>query len=101
MITLDALIAGECPTSRDEAVALMGLLAAAHAKLAAVMAVAMVETPTADRLLDVDEAAQMLKVDRQWIYRRTRKLPFVVRLDGAVRFSASGIERFIAAKRGR
>jgi predicted DNA-binding transcriptional regulator AlpA len=100
VITLDALVAGESPTSRDEAVALMGLLAAAQTRLAASFA-GLAITSTEDRLLDVDEAAQRLGVDRQWLYRRTKSLPFVVRLDGAVRYSAQGVERFIAAKRGR
>jgi excisionase family DNA binding protein len=99
VITLDALVAGESPTSRDEAVALMGQVAAAQARLTAFFA-GLAITSTEDRLLDVDEAAQRLSVDRQWIYRRTGKLPFVVRLGGAVRFSAQGIERYVAAKRG-
>ncbi|MHB8384296.1 MAG: helix-turn-helix transcriptional regulator [Candidatus Binataceae bacterium] len=56
------------------------------------------DAPGEDRLLDIDEAARCLSVDRQWIYRRTKKLPFVVRLDGAVRFSARGIDAYIAAR---
>lgn len=97
MISLDALVAGESPTSRDEAVALMGLVAAAQARLAAVIA-GMAVTSTEDRLLDVDEAAKVLGVDRQWLYRRTRTLPFAVRLAGKVRFSAAGIQSFIARR---
>lgn len=97
MISLDALVAGTTPSSRDEAVALMGLLAAAQTRLAAIMA-SMVVTSTEDRLLDVDEAAKVLGVDRQWLYRRTRTLPFAVRLAGKVRFSAAGIQLFIARR---
>jgi predicted DNA-binding transcriptional regulator AlpA len=95
VITLDQLAAGASPASRDEAVALMGLLAAAHARLAASLA-GLVVTSTEDRLLDVDEAAQRLGVTRQWLYRRTRTLPFAVRLAGKVRYSSAGIQHFIA-----
>ena len=96
MIGLDELIAGESPVTRDEAVALMGLLAGAQIRLAKI--IADLAVVTADRLLDADEAAQKLGVDRQWLYRRSGRLPFVVRLDGQLRFSLCGIESYIAAK---
>jgi predicted DNA-binding transcriptional regulator AlpA len=98
MITLDDLIAGESPANRDEAVSLMGLLAAAQIRLAKIIADLAVAS-TEDRLLDADEAAQKLGVDRQWLYRRSKCLPFVVRLDGQLRFSLCGIESYIAKGR--
>lgn len=100
MISLDDLIAGKSPASRDEAVALMAQLASAQTRLAVSIA-GLAAAPADDRLIDVDEAAEMLGVDRSWLYRRTRTLPFAVRLDGKVRWSAAGIQNFIAAKRGR
>ncbi len=100
MIGLDELIAGANPASRDEAVSLMGLLAAAQIRLAKIVA-DLAMSQTEDRLLDVDEAAQKLGVQPGWLYRRTRNLPFLVRLDGQIRFSAAGIDRYIAARRGR
>ena len=100
MITLDELANGAVPASRDEAVALLARLAAAQTRLAVSLAT-LAEPAAGDRLLDIDEAASRLGVDRQWLYRRTRTLPFVVRLDGQVRFSERGIERFIASRRGR
>ena len=54
-----------------------------------------------DTLLDVDEAAERLGVSADWLYRRTKKLPFVVRLGRHVRFSAEGIDRFIRNRIGR
>ena len=100
MIGLDDLVAGANPASRDEAVSLMGLLAAAQIRLAKIVA-DLAMSQTEDRLLDVDEAAQKLGVQPGWLYRRTRNLPFLVRLDGQIRFSAVGIDRYIAARRGR
>jgi predicted DNA-binding transcriptional regulator AlpA len=100
MIGLDDLVAGASPASRDEAVSLMGLVAAAQIRLAKIVADLAVASAE-DRLLDVAEAAEKLGVDRAWLYRRTRSLPFVVHLDGAVRFSARGVDQFIAARRGR
>jgi len=98
MITIDDLVAGASPASRD--VALMTKLAAAQAHLAASFA-HLAESVGEDRLLDVDEAAEKLGESPQWLYRRTRKLPFVVRLDGHIRYSARGIDEFIASRRGR
>jgi predicted DNA-binding transcriptional regulator AlpA len=100
MITLDDLAAGTLPGSRDEAVALMGLLGAAQTRLAASIA-GLALAAAEDRLLGVDQAAAMLGVDRSWLYRRTRTLPFAVRLDGKLRFSLLGIQNFITTRRGR
>ena len=55
-----------------------------------------------DRLLTVRAAAAKLGVSRDWIYRRTGKLPFTVRLGPRrLRFSETGIERFIAQRQGK
>src|SRR5437773_2475086 len=48
-----------------------------------------------DNLLRIDEAAKRLGVSPDWLYRRTSKLPFVVRLGRHVRFSAQGIENYV------
>jgi hypothetical protein len=54
-----------------------------------------------DRLLTVDQAATRLGTTEDWLRRRRAALPFVVRLsEGQVRYSAKGIERFIAARMG-
>jgi hypothetical protein len=101
MITVDQLIAGANPESRDEAVALMTALAAAQTRIAAALANHASASEQQDRLLNAEEAAKLLAVDAQWLYRRSRKLPFVVRLDGKLRFSARGIARYIEIKSGR
>ncbi len=100
MITLDDIAAGAAPTSRDEAVAAITKLAAAQAHLAASFA-QLAESTDEDRLLHVKEAAEKLGESEQWLRRRTRKLPFVVRLDGHVRYSARGIDEYIRVRRGR
>jgi predicted DNA-binding transcriptional regulator AlpA len=52
-----------------------------------------------DRLLDVNEAAIVLGCKPGWLYRSANDLPFTVRLGpGQLRFSLSGIERFMRAK---
>lgn len=48
-----------------------------------------------DTLVDVEDAAERLGVSEDWLYRRTSKLPFVVRVGRHVRFSSHGIDRFI------
>lgn len=56
-----------------------------------------------DRLLDVEAAARVLSVKEKRLYDRARRLPFTVKLPGSrmVRFSAHGIDRFIAKGMGR
>jgi predicted DNA-binding transcriptional regulator AlpA len=100
MLTLDGIADGAdlAGLGHDEAVSFLLRLAAAQTRLAATMADR--KDQPADHLLDVDEAAAALGETRAWLYRRTKTLPFVVRLGGQVRYSARGIEHFIA-RRGR
>jgi predicted DNA-binding transcriptional regulator AlpA len=55
----------------------------------------------ADRLLDVEEAARVLTLSPDTLYRRASELPFTVRLGGSVRFSSDGIQKFICSRQGR
>jgi excisionase family DNA binding protein len=59
------------------------------------------EHTAGDRLLTVEEAAERLGVARDFLYRRTARLPFTVRLGRAVRFSESGLTRWIRSRNGR
>src|SRR5262245_41924772 len=43
-----------------------------------------------DRLLTTEDAAQRLGVSTDWLYRRAPRLPFTVRLERVLRFSARG-----------
>lgn len=53
-----------------------------------------------ERLLDVHEAAERLGVSERWLYDRSDTLPFVRRLGArTLRFSAAGIERWLATRR--
>jgi hypothetical protein len=54
-----------------------------------------------DRLLAIDEAADVLHVEVDWL-RHHGDLPFVVRVSpGQVRYSARGLQRYIAARMRR
>ena len=102
MSNADAMPApDEIPELLVQLAAAQAKLASAHTRIAAAMAVNRSTNATPDRLLTVDEAAERLGVTAQWLYRRTRRLPFVVRQDGHVRFSAAGLARYIASKVGR
>lgn len=55
-----------------------------------------------DQLLTVEVAARKLDVSKDWLYRRTAKLPFTIRLGPRqLRFSVRGIERYIRQRQGR
>jgi hypothetical protein len=85
----------------DAVPALLAQLAPLQIGLAARLAFVSAVTPDEpDRLLTVDEAAGRLAVTKDWLRRRPH-LPFVVKLsNGVVRYSATGIARFISQHQG-
>jgi excisionase family DNA binding protein len=58
-------------------------------------------TSTEDTLLTVDQASERLGVSKDWLFRRSRTLPFVVRLGRHLRFSSRGIDRYLRNRTGR
>jgi excisionase family DNA binding protein len=58
-------------------------------------------TTAADTLLTVAQAAERLGVSKDWLFRRSRTLPFVVRLGRHLRFSSRGIDRYLRSRTGR
>ncbi|MGH7568173.1 MAG: helix-turn-helix transcriptional regulator [Gemmatimonadales bacterium] len=53
-----------------------------------------------DRLLNVDEAAAVLGVTPQWLYRHAKDLPFTCSLSRkCLRFSRAGILHWLKARR--
>jgi excisionase family DNA binding protein len=54
-----------------------------------------------DRLLTVAEAAEQLGLSQDWLYRHAKILPFTVRLGNTLRFSATGIAKWIRSRQGR
>lgn len=54
-----------------------------------------------DELLTTADAAKLLNVSKDWIYRRASRLPFVRRLSKrALRFSKAGLMKWHAARVG-
>jgi excisionase family DNA binding protein len=56
-------------------------------------------TPQRDELLTVEQAAQRLKVSRDYLYRNSRGLPFARKIGGALRFSAAAIDAYLRRPR--
>ena len=57
-------------------------------------------TPAPDSLLTVAEAAEILEVTPQWMYRHADRLPFTRRLSRkALRFSQAGLQKWLATRR--
>ena len=53
-----------------------------------------------DRLLDAEEAANMLSVSPDWLYRNARRLPFTRKLGPKMlRFSCQGIQKYLATRK--
>jgi excisionase family DNA binding protein len=88
----------------DQLSALLAQVSAVQACMAARLVATTQDQSNSDRdesLLTVEQAASRLGVSEDWLYRRTGKLPFVVRMGRQVRFSASGIDRYIKNRTGR
>jgi predicted DNA-binding transcriptional regulator AlpA len=52
-----------------------------------------------DRLLDAAEAAKVLSVSEDWLYRHAKKLPFTRKLGPKMlRFSYQGIMKYLASR---
>ena len=52
-----------------------------------------------DRLLDIDELCKVLNVGKPWVYHNVKKLPFVRKVGGNLRFSSTDLQRWILAQR--
>jgi len=52
-----------------------------------------------DKLLTVGEVCQVLNVTEAWVYHNTKKLPFVRKVGGLLRFSSNDLQRWIAAQK--
>jgi len=57
-------------------------------------------TPKDDRLIDAEEAAKLLSVSEDWLYRNASKLPFTRKLGRKMlRFSHQGIQKYLASRK--
>lgn len=83
--------------------ALIAQLSAVQASMAARLVTAAQDddNEAENQLLTIEQAAARLGVSKDWLYRRTSKLQFVVRVGRHVRFSSSGIDRYIRNRMGR
>lgn len=53
-----------------------------------------------DRLVDAEEAARLLCVSEDWLYRCAKKLPFTRKLGPKMlRFSSVGIQKYLATRK--
>ena len=52
-----------------------------------------------DRLLIVEQVAEILNTTEEWVYHNAKKLPFVRKIGGMLRFSAYGLQRYIESKK--
>ena len=53
-----------------------------------------------DRLVDAEEAAKILSVSVEWIYRNAKRLPFTRKLGHKMlRFSCVGIQKYLAIRK--
>jgi hypothetical protein len=82
---------------RDELPELLGQLRVIEATAMARLAPASTRCApeSADRLLDVEEAAGRLNVSQDFLYRNWKRLPFARKYPFGLRFSESGVNSYI------
>ena len=56
---------------------------------------ARVQAPKDDKLLTIEQVCEVLNVSEEWIYHNVKKLPFVRKVGGMLRFSNNGLQRYI------
>src|SRR5258708_2652434 len=104
MPTLDALAADPSLVRSLDPSSLRALYAQAAQLEAALRALLLTAKPQpekeVERILTIREAADLLRVSRDRLYRKWRTLPgaFKDPLDGRVKFRLRGLERYIAAR---
>ena len=53
--------------------------------------------PKEDKLLNVGQVCETLNVTEEWVYHNAKRLPFVRKVGGMLRFSSLGLQRYIEA----
>jgi len=56
---------------------------------------ALKSAPKEDRLLTIEQVCETLNVSDEWVYHHAKKLPFVRKVGGMLRFSNNGLQRYI------
>lgn len=52
-----------------------------------------------DKLLTAEQVSETLNCNADWLYRNARKLPFVRKVGGMLRFSSNGLQRYIESRK--
>jgi hypothetical protein len=79
----------------------LGALERAKARLLLRLSVPMPSAAREDRLLTVQEAAELLATTPGSLYRQAARLPFTVRQGRSLRFSSKGLATYIRGQQGR
>jgi len=51
------------------------------------------------KLLDVHQASEILGLSKHWLYKNSDRLPFTVKVGGALRFERHGLEHWLKMRR--
>jgi excisionase family DNA binding protein len=86
--------------TKQEIIAALAQIEADRAALMAQLIAHELKGEPEDALLTVGEAATILRVTTDWLYRHARTLPFTVRPGpGQVRFSRTGLQEYLKKQR--
>lgn len=102
--TLDQIVADPRLVARLDATTVKALMLRATVAQSALATRLLSDEPAEplpeDRMLTPDEAAQMLRRSRLWIYRNSKRLPFVKRISRkSLLCSEAGVKRWLATRK--
>lgn len=85
---------------RDEIATQLGQMEMARAALLAELVALHLERDPEDRLLKIEDAASLLAVTTDWLYRHADTFTFTIRPGpGQVRFSHLGLQEYLRKRR--
>jgi len=87
--------------SAEELPSLIGALEEVKATALVRLTAPVIQPQVPDSLLSVDEAATTLGMSKSYLYRNADKFSFVRREGRALRFSAHGVQEYLAGRRRR
>lgn len=58
-----------------------------------------VTAPTADEMLDVEQAAARMNLSKDYLYRHHKRFPFARRIGRKILFSSAGLDSFLKKAR--
>jgi excisionase family DNA binding protein len=100
-IELEPILAAARSLSPEELPRFIGELEEVRTTALVRLTAPVIQPQVPDSLLSIDEAASVLGMSKSYLYRNAAEFPFVRRQGRSLRFSARGVQEYLAGRRRR